>query len=109
VREQRHGRFQFHVVWASENLMRGSTGDRQQGVDAFAKPGTQDGVVEVSRRLRRAFDRVMPRGGTESEAVVLREYVPHPVGSLLTRGEFREGPFDNRQERRQSLSQTTPQ
>ena len=55
------------------------------------QPGAQDGVVEISCGLRRAFNRVVLRGGAEAEAVVLREYVPNPMGSLSTRGDLGEG------------------
>ena len=79
VREQRHARFQVQVVRRPEYFVRGSIGDRQQGLDALAQPGTQDGMIEVCLGLGRAFYRVVPRGGTESEAVVLREDVPHPM------------------------------
>ena len=71
--------------------MRGSICDRQQGADAFAQPGAQDGVVEVRPCFLEASYRVMPRGGAEAEAVVLREDVPHPMGPLSTRGDFLEG------------------
>ena len=71
--------------------MRGSTGYRQQGVDALAQPGAQDGVIEVCSGFFEAFYRVVLRGETEAEPLVLRENVPHPMRSFPPGLDFGEG------------------
>ena len=71
--------------------MRRSIADRLQGVDALAQPGAQGRVIKVRLSLFKAFDRVMPRGRTEPEAVVLREHIPHSMRSLSARGDLGEG------------------
>src|SRR5579885_1992149 len=82
AREQRGARLELQVVGGAEDLPRGPAREADDRLGALAKPRPEDRVIEVGPRLVEALDRVASGGRAGTQAVDLREDVPHPVRAL---------------------------